>query len=90
MELSKESYGNAEKTDNKNYSETIKYHEVENTPFTIVENEEEIFGVLGNYRITEIRDKKDIEILNEELKEITWNRIIQVMAIMDNINKKTK
>lgn len=88
MELSKKSYGNAKKTDNKSYSETIKYHEVKDTPFTIVENDEGIFGVLGNYRLTDLKEKKDIEILTEELKEITWNRIIQVMAIMENINKK--
>lgn len=64
--------------------ELIKRLEVENTPFMIITSDERSWGVLGNYRITEFGKKKDIL---KELKEITWNRIIQVIMILNEIQE---
>lgn len=65
--------------------ELIKREEVEGTPFVIVTTENGSFGVLGEFRITEV---KDIEVLREELRYVDWNRIIQVVMIL--INKMQK
>jgi hypothetical protein len=60
--------------------ELIKREEIENTPFTIVTVNKESFGAMGEYRITEPRETA--EEVREELKEINWNRIVQVMMIL--------
>ena len=53
---------------------------IDNTPFTLVKQEGKIFGVMGNHRITEFfKSKKECK---TALKKITWNRIVQVIAIM--------
>lgn len=74
--------------DNSNYSEEptelIKREDVENTPFIIITMNDEHFGTLGNYRITEIYE--DIERLRKELKEFSWNRLIQVISVMKDID----
>lgn len=75
---------NAENTNN--YKSN--FEEVKDTPFAIVEENEEYFGVIGKYRITEKwENKKNLE---ENLKEITWNKIVTLVAILmekENINK---
>jgi len=65
--------------------ELIKREEVEGTPFTIVTTENGSFGILGEFRITEV---KPIEVLREDLKYVDWNRIVQVVMIL--INKMQK
>ncbi len=67
--------------------ELISRKEVDGTPFVIVTTEGKSFGVLGKYRITEPRkSKKEVE---KELKEITWNRIIQVtMLLIEQLKTK--
>lgn len=61
--------------------ELVKHHEVQGTPFTIIElvDEKKIFGVLGNYRMTE--PMKTVAEAQTELQKITWNRILQVIGI---------
>lgn len=61
--------------------ELVKQHEVPNTPFKVIEMVEEnkIFGVLGNYRITE--PMKTVQEVQTELNKITWERILQVIGI---------
>lgn len=77
---------NAEETININsnyelFSNTI----VENTPFNIItDNEDKLhFGVMGKHRITE--KSENYEQIEKELKEITWDKIIQVIGIMTNM-----
>lgn len=57
-----------------------KVEKVENTPFTIIEDEGEFFGVLGNHRLTQkYKYKKDCV---ADLEDITWNRIVQVIWVV--------
>lgn len=76
--------------------ELIERTEVKDTPFTIIriKAKNESFATLGEYRITEVYEhNKDLE---EELKTITWNRIIQVIMILteklktENLEIKTQ
>lgn len=72
--------------------ELVKRETVEETPFTIISVEDKKhFGVMGEYRITEERETK--EEVKKEVEEITWNRIVQVIMILEEIrekNNKTK
>jgi vacuolar-type H+-ATPase subunit F/Vma7 len=44
------------------------------------------FGVMGDYRITEkSNSKKEIK---KQLENITWNRIIQVVMILNEVKEK--
>jgi len=76
-----------ETSNNKNLnSEIIETNQVENTPFTIVKHEEQYFGVLGNHRITELFNTK--EECEAELKDINWNRVLQVIwAVVEKFTK---
>jgi len=76
--------GETEVTANK---ELIQRKEVKNTPFTIISKTDtnEHFAVMGDYRITEVYDSQNK--VEKEVKKITWNRIIQVMMI---VNEKVK
>lgn len=58
----------------------IEYKSVLGTPFTIVRKEGIKFGVMGKHQITETTENE--EELEEELKKITWNRLIQVIMIL--------
>lgn len=73
-------------------TELISRKEVEGTPFMIISKNDvnEHFAVLGEYRITEVYD--DVKMVDKEVKKVTWNRIIQVIMIMNekNINLKDK
>ena len=61
-------------------SEIIKRKDIKNSPFIIITVEKGSFGTMGKYRITEIYETP--EEVEEELKEITWNRIIQVIQLL--------
>ena len=75
--------------DNKDFS-NLEFITIENTPFTIVKEDKNYFGIIGNHRITESYNNK--EELKKDLTEITWDRIVQVVwAIAEkykNINLK--
>jgi hypothetical protein len=43
---------------------------------------------MGDYRLTEKSDTKE-EVI-EKLEKITWNRIIQVMMILKEVDEKNK
>lgn len=66
--------------ENTNSSELTKYKNVENTPFTIVTHGTDIFGVIGSHRITELHENE--EECEKDLKEITWDRIAQVIWVV--------
>lgn len=81
MEVNGESVqlnGTANNTNKQDY--LIEYEHVKDTPFTIVSKEERHFGVMGQHQITKVEEDK--EKLRKELKKITWNRLIQVIAII--------
>lgn len=62
--------------------ELITRTDVEDSPFVIIGKDNEYFGVMGKYRITEPEETKE-EVL-KKLQKITWNRIIQVIMILNN------
>lgn len=80
----KEQFGNAKETHKENYSkeELISYHEIEKTPFTIVNDKENkrFFGVVAEHRITEFYDT--FEECEKDVLEMTWDRITQVILIL--------
>lgn len=74
----------------KDTEEMITRDDIEGSPFHIIGTEQGVFGAMGNYRITEVREdtKKNRKAIVEELKDVNWNRIIQVMIIL--IEKQVK
>ena len=88
-QLKEKSSKNAKKVNKQNSSkeELVKREDIKDTPFTIVTIEEESFGAMGGFRLTEKGTKEEIK---KELEEITWNRIVQVMMILNELNEKTK
>ena len=67
-------------------SELIQRDSIKDSPFEVVTQDGMSFGVMGQYRLTEpSRDKKAVK---EELAAITWNRIIQVIMVLDEIKSK--
>lgn len=78
-EVSKQGFGN---------EELIQKDALEGTPFHVVTINKESFGVMGEYRLTE--KKEDRAEIIEELEVISWNRIVQVMMIMDEVKDKLK
>lgn len=70
----------------------IQRESIKNSPFEVITIDGYSFGSMGDYRLTEKgNDKKKIK---KELEKITWNRVIQVFMILnelkDKINLKTK
>jgi hypothetical protein len=62
----------------------MQYEHLEDSPFTLVNNEGKWYGLMGNHRLTEAYEDK--ETLVKELTEITWNRLTQVMwAISEKV-----
>lgn len=83
--LSKHREDTSNTTDNK---ELITYKDVENTPFTIIKNENGHMGVIGEFRLTEYY-KTEKECI-EEVTKINWNRLIQVMWAVTMKSKNLK
>lgn len=82
----KQSVGNAKNTNKQKSisnieSEKFELVEVKNTPFTMVREDKTWFGVMGDKRITEEYEKK--EELEKELEKVNWNKIVQVIHIMN-------
>jgi hypothetical protein len=68
-------------TPNKNSTETIHRHRIENTPFDVIGNEERgYFLAFGKYRITQ--PKPTIEETEKQLQENMWPIICDVMTII--------
>jgi len=66
--------------------ELIERDEIKDSPFEVITKNGESWGAMGQYRLTEVRnDKRKVK---KELEKITWNRIIQVTMILNEINKK--
>jgi hypothetical protein len=78
---------NAEEVVSKDSSETIKREDVKDSPFTIITIEGKSFGTMGEYRLTEEGNIKEIR---KQLKTITWNRVIQVVMLLDEMKNNLK
>ena len=85
---SKDTFGIAHETSKEDSSATIERTDVKDTPFTIVKTEEAIFGVMGQYRITE--KCKTVEACKKEVKKITWNRVVQVIMVLQEHKERLK
>ena len=86
---SEQSRTNAEKTHKLNSGkgdQTIKRVSIEDSPFHVITIEGESFGVMGDYRLTK-KSKSEKEIIME-LSKITWNRIVQVVMLLDEVKSK--
>ena len=69
-------------------SELIKRDGITDSPFEVITQNGVSFGTMGQYRLTEpTTDKRK---LKRELEKITWNRIIQVIMILDEMKDKLK
>jgi len=68
--------------------ELIKRVQIKDSPFEVITQDGYSFGVMGNYRLTE--KSNDAKEIAKELKEITWNRIIQIVMILDEVKSKIK
>lgn len=66
-------------------SELIKREGIENSPFTIITIDGKSFGSMGQYRITETKDT--VKEIKDELEKITWDRIVQVVLILNETKK---
>lgn len=61
-------------------------HDVEDSPFVVIGNDENGWvGTMGKYRISE--EFKTMEECKKDLEQITWNRIVQVLVLINQINE---
>lgn len=58
----------------------LTFDYISDTPFTIVNENNVYFGIMGKHRLTESFTDKDE--CKRELLAMTWNRLIQVVGIM--------
>jgi hypothetical protein len=68
--------------------ELIKRVQIKDSPFEVITQQGYSFGVMGNYRLTE--KSNDAKEVAKELKKITWNRVIQIVMILDEVKSKIK
>jgi DNA-binding HxlR family transcriptional regulator len=66
--------------------ELIKREEIPNSPFHVITIKGESFGVMGDYRLTE--KGESAEEIKKELSKITWNRIVQVIMLLEEVKTK--
>ena len=82
---------NAEKVvskDSGDGKELIQRKDIKDSPFSIITIDGKSFGVMGEYRLTE--EGGSIKEVQKQLEKITWNRIIQVVMILEEIKNKVK
>lgn len=68
--------------------ELIKRVQIKDSPFEVITQDGYSFGVMGNYRLTE--KSNDAKEIAKELKKITWNRVIQIVMILEEVKNKIK
>lgn len=60
-------------------------HDIKDSPFVVIGNENGWVGTMGQYRITEeFKTKKECI---KDVEKITWNRIVQVLVLINQINE---
>jgi len=81
---------NAKKVNNKESGDgnkqTIERIEIKDSPFHVITIEGESFGVKRNYRLTKKTRSNDECV--KELEKITWNRIVQVIMLLEDVKTK--
>ena len=78
---------NVKKTDNKGSLSEIT--QLDNCPFSIVENDNKFFGMCGKYRVTEEYTNK--EELKVYLETVNWDKISQVLfVVIENLKEELK
>ena len=78
----------ADKEESGDKEELIQRDEIKNSPFEVITKNGESWGVMGNYRLTEVsKDRKEVK---KQLEKVTWNRVIQVVMILNEIVTKQK
>lgn len=65
---------------------SVNREKVKDSPFEIISMEGYHFGVMGDYRVTDKSNNK--QEIKESLESITWNRLIQVIMILDELKEK--
>ena len=67
--------------DNKKNEQLIEFEAVDNTPFTVVKQNDEWFVLMGKYLIDKegVLDKE--EAINKA-KEINWDKILKVVSVL--------
>jgi len=75
-------------TEDKNKSEAKELFEkipIENSPFVVIRQSDngKCFAVFGKYKITE--DMSNVEECIKVATEITWDRMIQVMTLVNDM-----
>jgi len=61
---------------------------IEDTPFTAVKLDDKWFLTLGKYRLSEVMPS--LEMVKEDAKDASWNRIMQIILIMIKENEQQK
>jgi len=86
----KQLHTNVNGTDKKNSGkeELVKREKIKDSPFEIITQQGKSFGIMGDYRVTEQYEKKSE--VKKELSKITWNRIVQVIMILEEVKDKLK
>lgn len=80
---------NAKKVNNKDSgdgNQTITRKEIKDSPFHVITIDGESFGVMGDYRLTE-KSADESEVI-KELEKFTWNRIVQVVMLLEEVRTK--
>jgi hypothetical protein len=72
--------GLSEKTSRLNYSEELEMHSVNDTPFVVARQNEDWFVIMGKHRLT--NSIETFEEAVQEAEKITWNKVVQVIAII--------
>lgn len=88
---SENSQTNAKAQDKQNSSEQLmQYHQVKDTPFTIIKHEKGNTVMIGKYRLSE--DYETAEEAMKDAKRMDWDRIMQVIGVMleEYKNEKSK
>lgn len=65
----------------KDNTEMIERHEIKDTPFYAVREQENWYLLLGRYRLNEhpFKTREEVE---KEAEEVNWHRLMQVMRIV--------
>lgn len=82
----RELHSNVEEQDNKDSGSNVERVQIDNSPFEVITIDGISFGAMGDYRLTEKGNDKNKVI--KELKKVTWNRIIQVFMILNELKEK--
>lgn len=75
-------------SENSEKEELIKRTPIEESPFYVITTKDGSFGVIGEYRITEIMSEP--EDVTNYFEKITWDKISTLILILiDKFNKST-